>query len=175
VKQTIYIGLFALTFASCGRKYEMTNMLPETIDVTSFVESGQFRPDSCEGRLDRLIKQKPLVLNDNYESILQDKLVRWKTEYNRWLEQHNRDTITFTVDKLVSKTKYQYSYFRTDEPIDVFRTDLGIEINGNKDFKLFIGLDKNGEICSDFKEDGWIINSCDSVNSIIQDIYGQTK
>lgn len=150
-------------------------MLPETIDVTSYVESGQFLPDSCEGRLDRLIKQKPLVLNDNYESILQDKLVRWTAEYNRWLLQHNRDTIIFTVDKLISKTKYQYSYFQIYEPIDVYMTDLGIKINGNKGFKLFIGLDTNGKICSDFKESGWIINSCDSVNSIIQNIYGQTK
>lgn len=153
----------------------MTNMLPETIDVTSYIESGLFRPDSCEGKLDRLINQKPLVLNDNYENILQGKLVKWKNEYNSWLLKHNRGTINFTVDKLVSKTKYQYSYFITDEPIDVYRTDLGIEINGNKDFKLFIGLDKNGKIYSDYKEDGWIINSCDSVNSIIQNIYGQKK
>ncbi len=149
----------------------MTNMLPETIDVTSYIENGQFRPDSCEGRLDRLIKQKPMVLNDSYENGLQDKLIKWKAEYNNWLLKHNRDTINFTIEKLVSKTKYQYSYFQTDEPIDVYRTDLGVEINDNNDFKLFIGLDKNGKIYSGYKEDGWIINTCDSVNSIIQNIY----
>lgn len=153
----------------------MTNMLPETIDVTSYIESGQFRPDSCEGRLDRLIKQKPMVLSDNYENILQDKLSKWKDEYNSWLLKYNRDTINFTVDKLVSKTKYQYTYFQTDKPIDVYRTDLGIEINGNRDFKLFIGLDQSGEIHSDFKDNGWIINSCDSINSIIQNIYEKKK
>jgi hypothetical protein len=175
VKQTIYIGLFALTLTSCGRKYEMTNMLPETIDVTNYIEDGQFRPDTCEGRLDRLIRLKPMVLDSNFESRLQDKLIKWETEYNNWLLKQNLDTINFTVDKLADKTKYQYSYFQTDEPIDVYRTDLGIEINGIQNFKLFLGLDKNGELYSDYKEDGWIINSCDTANSIIQDIYEQKK
>jgi hypothetical protein len=148
-------------------------MLPETIDVTSYVESGQFRPDSCEGRLDRLIKQNPIVLNGSYETDLQDKLSKWKSEYNSWLLKHNRDTIVFSIDGLANKSKYQYSYFVTDEPIDVYRTDLDIEINGNKNFKLFIRLDKNGRIYSDYKEEGWVSNSCDSVNSITQNIYGR--
>ena len=153
----------------------MTNTLPETIDVTNYIESDQFRPDSCEGRLDRLIKKKPLPLNSSYENQLQDKLEKWKTEYNNWLTENNRKIIDFNIPDLVHKTKYQYSYFQTHDPIDVYRTDLGIDINGNKAFKLFICIDNDGKIYSDYKEDGWIINSCDSVNSIIQDIYHQTE
>jgi hypothetical protein len=175
VKHVIFIGLIILSLASCGHKYEMTNMLPEIIDVTSYIESGRYRPDSCEGRLDRLTKQKPRTLDETYETKLQDRLANWKSEYNGWLLKYNRDTINFTIDNLVSKTKYQYSYFQTNEPIDVYRTDLGTEINGNIDFKLFIGLDEDGKIFSEYKDGGWIINSCDSLNSIIQDIYRQSK
>jgi len=43
-------------------------MVPETIDVTKYIESGEFLPDSCEDRLDRLIqKVSTPQLRTNYK------------------------------------------------------------------------------------------------------------
>lgn len=151
----------------------MTNMMPETVDVTSYIESGEYFPDSCAGRLDRLIKHKPLLLDESYEIELQGKLAKWKKESNGNLLESNLDSIDFTVQCLFSRTRYQYSFILTAEPIDVYRTDLGISINGNKDFRLFIGLDKYGKIVTDYQDTGWIINNCDSINSMIQYIYSK--
>lgn len=172
MKQYIFLGLISLLLISCKQKYEITNMLAEKIDVTSYIESGEFRTDSCENDLNRLVRINPLIFDNTYETQLQNKLEKWKTEYNTWLSKNNRHRIDFSVSNLISKTTYQYSYFITDEPIDVYRTDLGITVNGIANFRLFIRLDKNGHIFDYYKDGGWIINSCDSLNSRTQDIYG---
>ncbi len=175
MRQLIYISTILLTFQSCRHqvKYEMMNMTPEPIDVTNYIESGEFLPDSCEGRLDRLIKVKPLTLDQSYEIELQNKLDKWKDDYNNWLRKNSRDTIAFHISDLYKKTTYQYSYMLMADPIDIYRTNTEIEINGQNNFMFFIGVDKNGKIFSEYKEDGWVLNNCDSVNSIIPDIYGQ--
>ncbi len=171
MKQLKYLNLFSLIVISCGQKYEMMNMMPEKMNVTKYIESEEFRPDYCEERLDRLIKVDPLILNESCESELQIKLQQWKDDYNGWLFKNGKDSIDFHVSDLFRKTKYQYSYFVFYDPINVYRSDLGIEMNGIKEFKLFIRLDNEGKIYSDYRERGWIINSCDSVNSINQSIY----
>ncbi len=172
MKQYIFLGLISLLLISCEHKYEITNMLAEKIDVTNYIGSGEFRTDSCENDLNRLVRINPLIFDNTYETQLQNKLEKWMKEYNIWLSQNYRNRIDFSVSNLISKTTYQYSYFITDEPIDVYRTDLGIEVNDIANFRLFIRLDKNGHIFDDYKADGWIINSCDSLNSRTQDIYG---
>lgn len=170
----MYIGVFVLFFVSCKQKYEMYNMiLQKNIDVTSYIRSGEFVPDSCEGRLDRLMKKKPMILDESYEDKLQAKLLKWRIGYNKWLREKGEDTISLTVDKIVDKTSYQYSYFMTNHPVDVYRTNLGIDLAGYKDFKLYIRAYQNGKIHADYYESGWIINNCDSINSIQSVIYGR--
>ena len=56
----------------------MNNMLPEIVNVTKYVESGEYIPDSCEGRIDKLIKVNPIVLNKSCEIELEKKLLNWK-------------------------------------------------------------------------------------------------
>lgn len=179
IKQLILISTVLVTFHSCGhkKKYEMITMESNEIpvDVTKYIESGEFLPDSCEGRIDRLIKVKPLILDRSYENVLLSKIDKWKNEYNKWLKNNKRDTIDFKLSDLYKKTIYQYSYFINSDPIDVYKTKTDIEINGNKDFCFFIRLDQNGKIFHDYKEDGWVLNSCDSINSNIPDIYGEKK
>ena len=144
-------------------------MLTETIDVTKYIESGEFVTDSCESRLDRLIRTKPYILENKYETQLQRKLELWKQNHNKWQLKNKRDSIGFDILDLVEKTKYQYSYFITTEPIDVYRTDTDIKINENKNLMLFLQIDKDGIIISEYKESGWVLNNCDSTNSITQD------
>ena len=170
-KQLVPLFFVLIVSSGCGNKYEMTNSVPEAIDVTEYIESGEFYPDSCDGRLDKLIKTHPRTLDQSYEVELQKKLNHWKNEYNNWLKENSRDTIVFEINNIVSNTSYQYSYFITDDPIDVYRTDTEIELNEIKKFSFFIRIDKAGNIFSDYKEDGWIFNNCDSINSIIQNIY----
>ncbi len=146
-------------------------MSPDIIDVTEYVESGQYHTDSCKGKLEKLIRIKPFILDGKYETQLQNKLVLWKQHYNSWLLENKRDTLDFYIVDLVKKTTYQYSYFITSEPIDVFRTDTDIKINGIGNLKLFLQIDKDSLIISNYNENGWVIDDCDSANSIIQDLY----
>ena len=88
----------------------MTNMLPEKVDVTNFIKSGEYFPDSCEGQLVKLIKSRPLTLDSSYENELQVKLNKWELQYNNWLKKNNKDTVKIDVDQLFQHTTYQYSY-----------------------------------------------------------------
>ncbi len=144
----IVLSFILLSILSCGHrvKYEMNNMLPEIVDVTGFIESGKYFPDSCDGALIRLISTKPLILDDSYETELQAKLESWKSGKSATLE----------IPDIYKKTIYQYSYLLTSEPIDVYKTSLDSEN------KLFIRL-KDGKIFDEFKEDGWVISKCDSI------------
>ena len=150
----------------------MTNAIPETIDVTEFIESGEYYPDSCEGRLNKLVKVRPRKLDQTYENELQKKMSQWRNEYNDWLKKNKRDTVFFKVENLVGKTTYQYSSFMTNQPLDVYRTDTDIELNGIKNFRFFIEIDNAGNIFSDYQDNGWVYDNCDSINSVVQNIYG---
>ncbi|TAE48946.1 MAG: hypothetical protein EAZ89_14695 [Bacteroidetes bacterium] len=159
------IGLILSLLTSC-RKYQMYNMVPEIIDVSAYIESGQYMPDSCEGSLDRLIRRDPLVLTQQHESQLQEKLQAWKTEYNHQQLGMGKDTISVMITDLADKTRYQYSYFPIYEPTDVYRTDLRTERNGQTVLYLFIKVENGGEMFSDYKERGWVINRCDSLYAL---------
>ena len=154
----------------------MTDMSGEQEDITEYIESGNFKPEYCEGRIDRLIKSTPKILSEKYEDTLQIKLENWRNEYNKWLTRYGKDTLNIEIKNLSSNTKYQYSYLVSYNLVyDVYRTDTDKEINGNKNFSFFIRIDQNGNFVDDqFKEDGWVINSCgDYKNSQIQNIYGK--
>ncbi len=152
----------------------MADMNGELRDVSKYIKSGEFKPEYCEGRLDRLIKLTPTLINDNYEDALQIKLKNWQKTYNEWLKKNNRDTINIEIEKLSLNTKYQYSYIiDVDEIYDVYRTDTDAKINGNEKISFFIRVNQNGDFIDDkYHDEGWIINNCgDYKNSKVQNIY----
>ena len=130
----------------------MTNMIPENVDVTEYIESGKFLIDSCEGRIEKLTKVNPIVLNKNYEIELRNKLQIWKKNYSKSSKNEK-------LDSIYKSTFYLYSYFIIDEPIDVYKTKINIK--GNKDIELFIRLNQKGKIDSDFSENNWVENNCE--------------
>ena len=79
--------------------------------------------DSCENRLEKIIRNSPKILTYNQEDILQESLNNWIVEYNNWLTEKGLSTINFTIDSLCNKSEYQYSYFYNKEIRDVYRID----------------------------------------------------
>ena len=130
----------------------MENVVPESIDVTEYIESGKFVIDSCEGRIDKLTKINPLILNKKYEIELKNKLQIWKKNN---LKSSKREKL----DSIYKSTFYQYSYLISSEPIDVYKTKIKIETNLEKE--MFIRLNQNGKIYSGFSENSWVKNNCE--------------
>lgn len=153
MKYIICTILFFSLLQSCNQnvKYEMNNMLPEIVNVTKYVESGEYIPDSCEGRIDKLIKVNPIVLNKSCEIELEKKLLNWKNSSFKSFKN-------IKIDSLYKKTIYQYSYIIDSEPIHVYKTNIRIQPNTEK--SIFIRLNQNGEIYSDFSENSWVVDNC---------------
>ena len=128
----------------------MNNMIPEMIDVSEYVQNGNFIPDSCEGRLDKLIKVKPIILNKSYETELQRKIDKWKK---------SSDVKINYTQNLFENTTYQYSYIIRTEPIDVYRTQLETDRNNQKN--IYIRLNQKGQIVSDYSDVNWVQNNCE--------------
>ena len=155
------------------KKYEMNNMMPMLVDVSQYINSGEFVLDSCRHRLDRLKRTHPIEMDQSYETMLQIKLKKWKSNYNRWLKQNKRDTIYFNIESLYKVTKYQYSYIITDKPVDVYRTDTPLRLNDIDKIHFYIQLDAKGEFVSDYSENNFLDTSCDDANSEFQDVYSK--
>ena len=51
----------------------MWNMIPEEIDVTEYVKSGEYKIDSCGGRIDKLIRVMPKKPYKNFDSFTFEK------------------------------------------------------------------------------------------------------
>lgn len=166
--------IIALVFISCKhQKYEMNNMMPMPVDISDYINSGDFEPDSCKHRLNRIKRTSPRGLDQSYETMLQIKLKKWKDNYNLWLKKNKHDTIYFNPEalSLFAISKYQYSYVITDKPVDVYRTDTPLRINDIDNIRFYFQLDENGEFVSDFSENNFLDTPCDTDNSEYQDIY----
>ena len=163
-----------IVLSSCKhQKYQMYNMMPMMVDVSDYVNDGDYSADSCRHRLNRLIRTKPLVLDQSHEVILQLKLKNWKNNYNRWLKANGRDTINIDAGQLFDKTSYQYSYMVTDKPVDVYRTDTHITVNGIRNMHFYLQLNQEGVFISDYDENNYMDTRCDSINARYQDIYSK--
>lgn len=135
----------------------MTNMVPESIDVTDYIISGEFKPDSCNGSIDKLIKTNPKSLDFSYENKLQNKFMTWVQNNG----DSSLDYLKRGITDIYNKTTYQYSYFITYEPVDVYLTTITFNNTDLKDLNLFIRLNRKGQITSEYQESGWVTNSCD--------------
>lgn len=174
--KTIMLLIFTATLFSCKqKKYEMYNMMPMTVDVSEYINSGDFEPDSCKRRLNRLKRTSPKEMGVADEIMLQIKFKKWKNNYNQWLRKNKRDTVVINVDLLHTITSYQYSYVITNKPVDVYRTNTSIKINGIENLQLYIQVDDKGDFVSDYTENNYLDTSCDTINSRYQDIYTEQK
>lgn len=134
-------------------KYEMNSIMTEDVDITELIESGKFRISVCDGGIDKLIKINPFILNEKYEIELQNRL-------QIWYKIHFKSSQKIKFSTIYKKTIYQYSYLLSaNEILDVYKTK--VKNNSNLEKEIFIRLDQKGYLINEFKEDGWVINSCE--------------
>lgn len=175
-KLLLFVGCIAIYFTSCKNgHYEIYNQTPLLVDISELINSGKYELDSCNKRLNRIKRVEPKNMTEQDETMLQIKLKRWKINYNKWLLQNNRDTITFNEEFLFERTSYQYTYFITEKPVDVYRLDSRLRINGIENIQLFIQVDEAGDFISDFSEVNFVDTPCDKFNAVEQDIYTLNK
>jgi hypothetical protein len=143
--------LLILVLASCNKRYKMSNMLPEEIDVTHFIESGDFLPDSCEGQFNRLIRTH----NASYQidtAKVKQMIVQWTIDYH----------IESTQNLTYSSPKYKYTYFIAKEPIDVYSISFRRYLPTPDDRRLYFRTDNKGKLISELSSDGWVTTKCDA-------------
>jgi hypothetical protein len=142
--------LLILILTSCNKRYKLSNMVPEEIDVTNFIESGDYLPDSCKGQLNRLTR----IHNSSY----QIDTLRVKQMIVQWtIDNH----IESTQDITYSSPKYKYTYFITTEPIDVYSISFRHYLPAPKDYRLYFRIDNTGKLISGLSTDSWVTTKCD--------------
>ena len=149
----------------------ISNVFGDMIDITTLVEDGEFKLDSCENRLEKIIRLSPIILTNNYEVVLQESLSKWIIEYNNWLKSKELSPINITIDNLYKKSQYQYTYFYHNNLRDVYRIDTKESISQVDNISFFFQLDKRGRVVDGLRTSGSIVDNCDSTNSVIQNIY----
>jgi len=172
--RTLYYVVILILIYSCSNSQEkilISNAFGDMIDITTLVEKGEFKLDSCERRLEKIIRISPKILTNNQEYKFQKSLADWVTEYNDWLDKKGLSKINITIDSLYIKSRYQYSYFYQNDIRDVYRLDTKESILQVDKISFFFQLDKKGMLVDDFQTNGWVIDKCDSVNSVVQNIY----
>lgn len=130
-----FIGL--LLFASCTNNIEMTNMLGETINIEKLIESNDFKPIYCQ--------------NNSIVALT-------KTEHMRIEESKIFNSIQSHLNQInnenyyLFKSVYVYSYYITNELVDVYKIDYK---QGDSMKKKFIRFNKDGLITGE-SLNGWV-------------------
>ena len=131
----------------------MWNMIPEEIDVTEYVKSGEYKIDSCGGRIDKLIRVMPKKPYKNFDSFTFEKAKIFFTSLKK----------NETIEKveLLKKTKYIYTYFIAYKPIDVYETRILVD---KKETKIYIRANEKGDFIDNYSETKWVTNECEWKN-----------
>ena len=155
---------FILLMSCSGGKYKMYDMaLDEEIDIGEFIESGEYTPEYCEGRIDRVIKNNPPELKPQLSDKLNLLLSKWATE-EEYYRNKKGDSVSLSHSLLdiIKNTKYAYSYFLAEKPMHVFSTCITITHGNIKESEaIFIRVDDIGNIVGDYITDGVVQNKCD--------------
>jgi hypothetical protein len=146
----IVLLLLTLSLTFCSRRYKMHNMLSEEIDVTHFIESRNYLPDCCDGRLDRLFRTQPASYQIDTVS-LKHMIAQWA------IDNHIESAQGLTYSSL----NYRYTYFITNDPINVYSIIFQLYMPAPEDFRLFFRIDHSGKLISGLSKEGWVINGCD--------------
>ena len=146
----IYFIILFWCLVSCGRRYKMFNMVPEEVDVTHLIENGSYKPDSCEGEIRRLIRTQnaPYMIDTPR---LKNMIVQWA------IDNHMESTRGLTY----SFPKYKYTYFITEEPIDVYAVSFQRYLPTSEEYKLYFRTDREGKLIPGLDKNGWVTTKCD--------------
>ena len=133
------------------------------ITVDDLIESGEYTPDFCEQRLDRIIKTKPPTINPDLSGQLNKLLDKWATEEEKFrLTKYDSTKFSHSSDNIIKETKYAYTYFIMQEPMHVFSTCINVVHSKEMDYTtLFIRVDNKGVIQGDYNDHGVVQNNCD--------------
>lgn len=157
------IALFLLSSCDIGKYkiYDMGN--DEYVSVDKLIESGEYKPEICNGTFDKLIKTVPPTINISATKNLNELLNKWANneEAYRWAKG---DSIKFAHNQkdIYELTKYKYTYILSEKPIHVFSTCTIVWHYKERDyFPLFIRIDDKGDIVGEYSDDNIIQNPCD--------------
>jgi hypothetical protein len=121
-------------------------MLPEEMDVTEFIESGKYEPDSCNGHLVGLIKIAPKVINPKADTLIIKGLRLW----------YQNKGIKIQSSDVPATSSYRYTCFASNKPWDVYSMTLKVDSIQ----VLFFRYNDNAQLEEGFSTEGWIINDC---------------
>lgn len=145
--------ILMLFFQSCGNKFVMSNMLgDDNVDVSRFVHEG-YKPLYCDGRIYKLINNKPdFSLAENLDFL--DKEIKGWLKDNGYTENYSINDSNSNRDVV-----YQYSYSLTDHPIDVYSIKISVLSDGSSKM-LYFRKDKN-ILLTPINSSGWVFSKCD--------------
>ncbi|MBK6835292.1 MAG: hypothetical protein IPG89_13910 [Bacteroidetes bacterium] len=135
----------------------------EYVSVDKLIESGEYKPEICNGTFDKLIKTVPPTIKISATKNLNELLNKWANEEEayRWA---NGDSIKFAHNQknIYELTKYKYTYILAGSPTHVFSTCTTVWHYKERDyFPLFIRIDEHGNIVGEYTDSGIIQNPCD--------------
>jgi hypothetical protein len=127
-------------------KYPVTDLLYSNyVEAASFINSGEFEPKYCDGRIDKLIRIKPKPIKPN-------EIKRLSKLINKWLYANN---YTPFENLIADNFKYEYSQLLDRKPIDCYSLTI------NNELKVYFRIDNERSVYGEISENGWIINFCD--------------
>ncbi|GAA4343327.1 hypothetical protein GCM10023184_43600 [Flaviaesturariibacter amylovorans] len=143
-----------LLLTACGQRYTLRDMQGREVDVTSYIRSGAYRPDSCEGRLDRLVRTGIPRRDAGFNA----RLVQAYRSF-----RHSGDPDLARLPEHTGNpgrlTEYWYTYVPDDAPVDVYRTV--IDTGNGSPLLLYIRLDEQHRLYGGYSLNHWVQNACD--------------
>lgn len=151
LKKIILLSWLTAVSCSQSKKYQMSNMLggEDPVDVTKLVVDHGFKPIyDRQKNIRALLNPDPAIIGIPQENQL-------KAEFKKWLQENNPKLDLSGVDtlQLSAHSSYQYSYLITDDPVDVYKTEVKIN---DQQVVAYFRMEK-GNLMFPYKEEGWII------------------
>ena len=164
MKTIFYLTLIFFFFGCSDGKYKMYDMaFDKYIIIDDLIESGEYTPEICEKRIDRIFKTKPPTINPNLSGQLNNLLDKWADEEESFrLKKGDSTRFSHSNDNIIKATKYAYTYFLNEKPMHVFSTCINVVHLKEMDWTtLFIRVDNEGNIIGGFNDHHLVQNSCD--------------
>jgi hypothetical protein len=153
MKKLSFIFTIAMTafLFSCKGEYEVQNMENEMIDVTEYIRDEGWLAYTCNNHLVGIINPAPHVPNAADNASLRASYMQGG-DYGDLFRDFLVPPNTYALS---NETRYVYSYFIFDVPVDVYITTFTA---ADKTHQLYVRYSE-GKFWGQFDEDGWIICS----------------